>query len=411
MFSATPSRLLVGLSLVLGMDDVVRGAQARAPNTVLVRDAGELRQAVRQAKPGVRILLAAGEYPGGFYFPNLRGEPDKPIVIAAADPAHPPVIRGGPEGLNLAHVAYVQVEQLVVTGSQHNGLNISDGGSFDTPAHHVVLRGLRVTDVGQEGNEDGIKLSGVDDFRVEGCTIERWGTGGGSAIDMVGCHRGVIAGNTVRHHATTAEQPCNGVQAKGGCAQITVRKNRFEHAGHIAMNLGGSTNPQVFRPPLKTRPGPHYEAQDVLVEGNVFIGSGTPAAFVGVDGGVVRFNTIYGPRHWALRILHGENVAPSFVPSRSGRFTDNIVAFRSDQWWDGGVNISSHTAPKTFVFARNFWYCLDSPQKSRPTLPTPETSGIYGSSPQFRNATTGDLRLQPASPAWRVGAEALPRER
>jgi hypothetical protein len=143
----------------------------------------------------------------------------------------------------------------------------------------------------------------------------------------------------------------------------------------------------------------------------VFIGSGTPAAFVGVDGGVVRFNTIYGPRHWALRILHGENVAPSFVPSRSGRFTDNIVAFRSDQWWDGGVNISSHTAPKTFVFARNFWYCLDNPQKSRPTLPTPEANGIYGSSPQFRNATTGDLRLQPASPAWRVGAEALPRER
>jgi hypothetical protein len=411
MFSATPSRLLIGLSLVLGMDDVVRGAEAKAPDTVLVRNAGELRQAVSGAKPGVRILLAAGEYPGGLYFPNLLGEPGKPIVIAAADPAHPPVIRGGPEGLNLAHAAHVEVEQLVVTGSQHNGLNISDGGAFDAPAHHIVLRGLRVTDVGRDGNEDGIKLSGVDDFRVEGCTVERWGIGGGSAIDMVGCHRGVITDSVFRHHENTAEEPCNGVQAKGGCSQITVRKSRFEHAGHIATNLGGSTNPQVFRPPLTSWPEPHYEAKEIIVEGNVFTGAGAPVAFVGVDGGVVRFNTIFGPRHWALRILHGENVAPGFVPSRSGRFTDNIVAFRSDQWWDGGVNISSHTAPKTFVFARNFWYCLDSPQKSRPTLPTPETSGIYGSSPQFRNATTGDLRLQPASPAWRVGAEALPRER
>jgi hypothetical protein len=132
-------------------------------------------------------------------------------------------------------------------------------------------------------------------------------------------------------------------------------------------------------------------------------------AFVGVEGGVVRFNTIYCPRHWALRILHGENVAPDFVLSRDGRFTDNIVAFRSDQWWDGGVNISSHTAPKTFAFARNFWYCLDNPPASRPTLPSPEEDGVYGRSPQFRGASTGDLRLQPESPARQVGAEAFPR--
>lgn len=387
------------------------GSEPQAPDTVLVRNVAELRQAVGQAKPGVRIRLAAGEYPGGFYFPNLRGEPGRPIVIAAADPTHPPVIRGGPEGLNLAHAAYVEVEQLVVRDAQHNGLNISDGGSFDRPAHHIVLRGLRVTDVGKDGNEDGIKLSGVDDFRVEGCTVERWGIGGGSAIDMVGCHRGVIAESVFRHHESTVEQPCNGVQAKGGCSQIAVRKNRFEHAGHIAMNLGGSTNPQVFRPPLKSWPGPHYEAKDVLVEGNVFIGAGAPVAFVGVEGGVVRFNTIYGPRHWALRILHGENVAPDFVLSRNGRFTDNLVAFRSDQWWDGGVNISSRTAPKTFAFARNFWYCVDKPLASRPTLPTAEVDGVYGTSPQFRDASTGDLRLQPGSPACQVGAEALPREK
>jgi hypothetical protein len=87
---------------------------------------------------------------------------------------------------------------------------------------------------------------------------------------------------------------------------------------------------------------------------------------------------------------------------------DNLVVFRSEQWWDGGVNISSHTAPKTFVFARNFWSCLDNPQKSRPSLPTPEADGVYGKSPQFRDATRGDLRLQPESPARQVGAEALP---
>ena len=101
--------------------------------------------------------------------------------------------------MHLTDPAYVELHNLVFTGAKVNGLNVDDGGSFDTPAHHVVLRGLIVRDVGADGNHDGLKLSGVDDFRVESCTIERWGTRGGSGIDMVGCHRGIIERNTFRH--------------------------------------------------------------------------------------------------------------------------------------------------------------------------------------------------------------------
>jgi len=72
------------------------------------------------------------------------------------------------------------------------------------------------------------------------------------------------------------------------------------------------------------------------------------------------------------------------------------------------VNIGPNTAPETFRFARNVWYCLDAPAKSRPSLPTPEVGGVYGQDPLFRNAEGGDLRLKPDSPTQRVGAEALP---
>jgi hypothetical protein len=202
------------------------------------------------------------------------------------------------------------------------------------------------------------------------------------------------------------------VQAKGGSSQIVVLRNRFENAGGRAVNIGGSTGLSFFRPPLKTREGevptePLYEAKDISVEGNTFIGAGAPVAFVGVDGAVVRFNTIYRPKRWALRILQ-ETLAPGFVPSRNGEFTDNIIAFRSDEWASGGVNIGPHTAPQTFKFARNFWYCLDNPQRSLPVLPTEEVGGVYGEDPMFRSAEEGDLRLQPNSPAQKMGADALP---
>jgi hypothetical protein len=373
--------------------------------SVTVSNSAGLRAAVAAARPGTRIRIAPGVYAGGFYFANLRGETNRPVVLTAEDPANPPVIQGGGNGIQLTDPAFVELSDLVFAGATGNGLNIDDGGTFGTPARQIVLRGLRVRDVGPEGNRDGIKLSGVVGFRVEGCTVERWGTGG-SAVDLVGCHEGVIASNLFRHTPATAAANGTGVQAKGGTRDVVIRRNRFEYAGSRAVNLGGSTGLEFFRPPLAAGVD-HWEAKDLVVEGNTFVGSSSPVAFVGVDGAVVRFNTFYRPQRWLLRILQ-ETTAAGFVPCRNGRFEDNLVAFQSAEWSAGGVNIGPNTAPGTFGFARNWWYCLDQPSRSRPTLPVAESGGVYGQSPLFRDAAAGDLRVQPGSPAAGVGAEALP---
>jgi len=361
---------------------------------VTVENTRELRQALEQAEPGTRVLLAPGNYEGGISLRDLNGAPGKPIVLAAADPERMPVINGGGSGIQLTNVSYVELHNLILSGARGNGLNIDDGGTFETPTHHILLRGLVVRDVGPEGNRDGIKLSGVDDFRVEGCTVERWGSGG-SGIDMVGCHRGVIEGCTFRHGDRVGS---NAVQTKGGSRDVIIRRCRFEHAGSRAINIGGSTGLRFFRPKPQG-----YEAKDITVEGCTFIGSSSPVAFVGVDGALVRFNTIYRPSRWVLRILQ-ETRKPEFVPSRNGKFTDNIIAFRSDEVVDT-VNIGPDTAPETFTFARNFWYCLDDPGKSSPTLPSPESDGTYGEDPLFHDAEKGDLRLKPDSPAQNAGAQ------
>jgi hypothetical protein len=343
---------------------------------VKVDGAAEFRAAIAAAKPGTRLLLAPGDYDGGFHFSNLRGEESRPIVIAAADPKNPPVFRNANTGLQLSNPADVEIHDLKFTKLAHNGLNIDDGGNAtNASARRIVLRGLQVSDIGSDGNHDGIKLSGLWDFRVVGCTIERWGTKGGSAIDMVGCHRGTIEECTIRHN--DPEPPnCTGVQAKGGSSDVVIRRNRFEHAGGRSVNIGGSTGLKFFRPAL-VEGAEQAEARNLRVEGNTFIGSSAPVAFVGVDGASVRFNTIERPGRWAIRILQ-ENKSPGFVACRNGEFADNTIAFESAHWSEGGANIGSATAPNTFKFARNWWYCVDSPERSRPRLPTPEVDGTYG---------------------------------
>jgi hypothetical protein len=368
-------------------------APASEATTVTVTDTDQLRRELARATAGTTIRIAPGTYRGGVSARGLRGEPGRPIILCAVDPEQPPVFQGGDSGLHLSDPTYVELHDLVVAGVRGNGLNLDDGGSYDSPAHHVLLRGLVVRDIGPEGNRDGIKLSGVDDFRVEGCTVERWGSGG-SGIDMVGCHRGEIVGCTFRHGDTVGD---HGVQAKGGSRDVVIRGCRFEHAGQRAVNLGGSTGLAFFRPKPEG-----YEARDVTVEDCTFVGSMAPIAFVGADGAIVRHNTIYRPRRWGFRILQ-ETREPGFVPCRNGQFTDNLIAFRSEEMVLP-INVGDATDPRSFTVARNAWYCLDAPNRSRPRLPIPEADGRYGIVPGFRDAEAGDLRLRGDSPVRSAGA-------
>lgn len=355
-----------------------------AETVVPVSTPAEFRAAVAAAKPGTRIALAPGSYGGGFYFPDLHGAPGNPIVIAAADLAQPPVFGSAGTAIHLANPAHVELRALNFANLSDNGLNIDDGGKRDGPgAHHITLHGLHVSDIGPKGNHDGLKLSGVSDFRVSSCTIERWGDGG-SAIDLVGCQRGLIEVNAFRHHSP---EGANAVQCKGGSAEIVVRRNRFENVGGRGVNVGGSTGLEFFRPPLV--PGGEFaEARNITVEGNTFVGATAAIAFVGVDGAKVRFNTIEQPGRWALRILQ-EQRAAGFVACRNGEFTDNVIVFASAKWAEGGVNVGSGTAPATFTFARNWWYCADRPERSLPKLPTPEMNGVYGRPPAEAKGKAG----------------------
>lgn len=382
---------------------VAPAAVAQQPGTDRkVGSADGFRRAIAASRPGDRILLQPGDYRGIFFFKNVHGAPNQPITITAADPARPPRFVGDEYCVQFSGVSHLTITDVEFTRAREMALNFDDQNlPHRPPSHHVTLKNLRVTDVGPKGNRDGIKFAGVDDVHIEGCTVERWGSEG-SGIDMVGCHRVTVVGCTFRRGGA------NAVQFKGGSSDVTVLRCRFEDCGERAVHLGGFTDNNVFRPPLASFPANgKYELKNARVEGCTIIGGQAAVGFVGVDGAVVRYNTIYRPENYAIRILQEKNDR-GFVPCRDGVFEHNVVVFRSAKWADGGINIGPGTAAETFKFAANLWYCEDRADRSRPELPTAEADGVVGKNPQFRDPAKGDLGVPPGSPAADKGAHALP---
>lgn len=110
---------------------IIAGAKAfDIQNTLVVTDRQELHQAISQAKPGTKILIAPGEYQGGFYFRDLKGTQGDPIIISAVDPDNPPIIRGGGNCLHLSDSSYVEMHYIILSDASDNGINDDVANSY-----------------------------------------------------------------------------------------------------------------------------------------------------------------------------------------------------------------------------------------------------------------------------------------
>jgi len=347
---------------------------------VRVSNPAGLSKALREAGPGTVIELAPGTYTRGVDASRVRGAPGRPVIVRSAQPDRLAAFERA--SLHLMEPAHVVLENLVIRRPPHNGINIDDGGSRETPAHHVVLRNLAIEGTGPDGNKDGIKLSGVDDFLLDRCTVRGWGGGGGSGVDMVGCHRGLI--HACRFHGRTGSMS-HGLQAKGGSSEIVVRRCRFEDAGERAIQFGGSTGLAYFRPP-----GAKYENRRSIAIGNTIRGASAAIAFTGTEGSAFLYNTVVRPRRWVLRILQ-EQRAEGFLRCRNNTLAHNLIV-----WQEGDlrthVNVGAGTHADTFTFAENLWY-QDGGRSSasRPRLPAKETGGVYGKDPGLVSLTTSGV--------------------
>jgi len=376
-----------------GSDDTGDGS-ASAPYASVAR-------ALQDAEPGAAVRIHAGAYPVRISVEDLSGTADAPIWIGGAPGEAKPVISGGSEGMHLTRVRYVIVHDLEVQNATQNGINCDDGGDYDNPdaTRHVIFRNVFIHDIGTGGNQDCLKLSGVNDYYVLDSEFTRCGGDmSGSGVDHVGCHGGLLVGNYF--HDLSA----NAVQCKGGSEDIELRANRIVNAGERGVNMGGSTSFEYFRPPLSDTE-PNFEARDIRVVANVIEGGVASLAFVGCVDCLAAHNTLIAPTNWLLRILQETTTSGNyeFLPSSYNTVVNNLVYFdRSDL--STYVNIGPNTAPDTFTFSHNLWYAYDAPAQSQPNLPVTETGGIVGEDPLLADPSSGDYHLQTGSPAIGQGA-------
>lgn len=380
-----------------GNNSTGNGSQANPYQTI--------SRALQGVQPGDAIRLLPGTYPAGTSIGNLAGTVNAPIWLGGVPGQARPVISGGTTAMQLSRVRYVILENLEVAGATANGINCDDGGEYanSNATRHVIFRNLYIHDIGTGGNNDGLKLSGVNDYFVLDCEFARM-SAGGSGIDHVGCHGGIIARNKFIAAGS------NAIQCKGGSEDVDIRWNTFTNAGTRAINLGGSTGFQFFRPPLVTN-APNSEAKNIRVIANLFHGSDTPVAFVGAVNSLVANNTFIQPTRWLMRILQ-ETVSSggyTFLPCGQNEFINNLVYFDRSQI-STYVNIGANTDAASFEFANNLWYAFNQPNQSQPTLPAPETNGVYALNPLFHNAAAGDYLVATNSPAAGKGRK-LPNVR
>jgi hypothetical protein len=355
-----------------------------------------LDAALGDVTAGTAVRIRPGTYDGGAFASGLTGTADEPIWIGGVPGEERPVISGGGNAFQLSGVSFVIVHDLEVTAQTANGINVDDGEAASGATHHLVFRDLLIHDLGDGGNQDCLKLSGVDSFWV--LDSEFVGCSGGSAVDHVGCHQGTIAQNLFR------DLGGNGVQSKGGSDDIAITRNRFVAAGERAVNMGGSTGFEFFRPALSTS-GPNFEARDIRVTANLFVGGVSPIAFVGCVDCLAANNTIVDPETWVIRILQETTSTAEyeFLPSSGGRFVNNLVYY-SLSLVRTHVNVGADTSPESFVFSNNLWYAHDAPADSEPgSLPVTESGGVYGEDPAFAGAD--DQHVGASSPAAGAGVE------
>ncbi len=351
-----------------------------------------LQLAAQQARAGDTILVHSGVHSGDNAINNLHGSQSQWITIMAEQQGSA-VFRGGSQAFQMSEASYVRIEGLSFEQQTGNGVNIDDAGTLETPTHHIHIVRCTWRSMSATGNNDELKLSGVDDFEVRECVFQN-GANGGSLVDMVGCHRGLFHNNLFERAGS------NAVQAKGASSDILIHANRFYNCGERAINVGGSTGLAFFRP-LDAK----YEAKNIRVFANIFVGAVTPIAFVGAIECRVENNTIHRPSRWAFRILQ-ENTSAGFVPCANNSFRNNIVVYGTTG--TVAVNVGPNTDPSSFRFANNIWYNPDDSRWSGPNLPATELNGLQNRNPLLED--TISFRLKEGSPAIKAGSTDLQEE-
>jgi hypothetical protein len=371
--------LLIQIFLILFYSELVS-------RTIIVGDNEEhsnLYSAAQIANAGDTILIKSGIYSGGVYIDGLKGNANDYIYIIGKlnDQI---IFQGGNNAIQLSDPEFLVIENIIFQGQTGNGVNIDDGGDYSSPANNIIIKKCIFHDINATGNNDLLKMSGLDSFLIDSCIFSN-GSAGGSGIDMVGCHHGII------QHCRFSDMGSNAIQAKGGTRNIEIFANYFENCGQRSLNLGGSTGLEFFRPLVA-----NYEAAELYVYSNIIIGSVASIAYVGSVNVEVINNTIINPEKWVIRILQETVDDQRFEKCGFNKFSNNLIYLGN---LSTETNVGPNTSPGSFTFTNNFWYNHENLNWQGPYIPVEDPNQIINLSPEFEDIDQKNFMLQEGSPA------------
>ena len=394
----------------------------------------------RSATAPLKILGETG--PQGQLLAHFKG------YISETDPRNGLHIRGG---------RYLVLDSLRISGYA-NAIHIEDyayrgqAQRFNdrTMATQIIIRNSHITAYKDpspnrpRGNNDAIKISGVNHFLIVDNIIE---TGGqrGSGIDAVGCHDGIITGNMVRGIIDVAALDPNnndhiggsGIQVKGGSENILIHGNvvrDFNPYGGRAINAGGSSDAYLYRPSLVPESlGTNYEARNIQVIANIIINNFDAIAFPNCVDCVLANNTIVdiamsrdpARQGRGIRLLNESPGAIVFetnpilpyeptetiriAPTQNIRIYNNIFHYAQADVRQAIQAPSTVEAQAISELRNNLWWIHDAGNDARPVMgtdaiPIPaETDGLYQIDPGFIDS---DYRINTTSAAHAQGTAA-----
>ena len=402
--------------------------------------------------PGTVVRIAPGRYVGYHQLGNQAGTAAAPIVITALDPQNPPVFADSINvGLQVINCSYLTLKNLRFENNGDIGLHVvwtpPAERSYDimSPSNHITVEDVTILNTGtaDAGNHDGLKISGIDYFTVRNVTVQTWGAGGGSGMDIVNSQYGLIEDS---HFAFPNRPPAGliyGMTMKCGSRDIVVRGNYFDDAGIEVIQIGQDSGLYGFRNPIGTVLADgsvlNYEARNIEVYGNTIVGGGFPIMWMKSTQTYVHNNTIVMPEPsvWVsgypdaisrsiLKITSWTN--DGLLRANHGRFENNLIVYNYGglaSWGQPFVRYLNDGDPSlaTFTFASNAWYQLDVASQGLHLpntvgdlgLPTAETNPVYQVDPQLTglNYATGaavadQVHMQSTDPRLQnVGADAV----
>ena len=360
---------------------LIDGSSVFAGRVVHVSTRGELREKFSMAKPGDLILVDSGVYSGGLWFQGLSGTPEEPIVIRGTDPANPPVIRGGTNGIRLTGCRNLALEDMVFEDCAVHGVQVDYRGEWKTDTvTGISLNRLVIRRIGDQGNEDGIKCTGVWGLSIKDCVVERWGAKGRS-IDLVSC-RDVFVSRCVfdgANHSRVA------FQIKGGSLNAKIDSCYVKNTLERGYQIGGSTDSPYFLPGFEG-----FEAKNVTLLNSSSEGGECGIAFVNARECTVENCVFLNPTVWCVRVLQ-ENTRPDALPCGRNVLKNNVFVFDSAKLLNR-FDIHEKTDAGSIKAVGNVWY--DVRCRLSRFLPTEiqEAESLVGIDPLIERDARGTLR-------------------